>query len=437
MKGRFMRRSRAAAILAAALGLAALAGCASGPAPAPKVARGLALVVPKNGDPKLYAAGDTAFGLNLLGAWCAAQPNANLVFSPSVLASALGMAYLGARGQTAAQMAQALHLPDVPPASGSPATPALLAGLHARLAALRTASGPGVTVAASDQVWADPNLPPLSAYLNDVATGYDAGVGQTPLLKDPSLAADQINAAIARDTRNEITKLVTADMLHQADMLHPIGWVLTSALYLNATWETPFEASDTRPGPFTPAAGGPVTAQYMHGYNLRTAASGGWTGVSLPYQGDKLAMLALLPPAGAGDCVLPAAADLAAIAGGVRAAGSSEYAEIGFPKLSIATNARMDDELKKLGMGAAFDGSADFTGLSSKAERLGFVQQAATLKIGEKGTVAAAAAAAGIVSAMGHAPTQEVDFNRPYLLLVTDTRTGEPLFLAKVANPAH
>jgi serpin B len=420
-----MRRSRAAAILAAALGLAALAGCASGPPPAPKVARGVALVVP-NADAKPYAAGDTAFGLSLLSAWCAARPNANLVFSPSVLSSALGMAYLGARGQTAVQMAQALHLP----AGGSPATSALLAGLHARLAALRSAAGPGVTVAASDQVWADPGLPPLPAYLNDVATGYDAGVGQAPFQKDPSLAADQINAAIARDTRDQITKLVTPGMLQG------IGWVLTSALYLNAAWDTPFEAYDTQPGPFTPAAGKAVTAQYMHGYNFPTAASGGWTGVSLPYQGGKLAMLALLPPAGAGGCARPAPADLAAIAGGVRA-GKPDYAAIGFPKLSIAVNARMDDELKKLGMGQAFTDSADFTGLSRQAGKLGFVQQAATLKIGEKGTVAAAAAAVGVVPAAGHVITREVDFNRPYLLVVMDTRTGEPLFLAKVANPAR
>jgi len=26
-------------------------------------------------------------------------------------------------------------------------------------------------------------------------------------------------------------------------------------------------------------------------------------------------------------------------------------------------------------------------------------------------------------------------FDRPYLMLVTDTATGEPLFLAEVANP--
>jgi serine protease inhibitor len=28
-----------------------------------------------------------------------------------------------------------------------------------------------------------------------------------------------------------------------------------------------------------------------------------------------------------------------------------------------------------------------------------------------------------------------VSFNRPYLMLVTDRATGEPLFMARVANP--
>jgi serine protease inhibitor len=30
----------------------------------------------------------------------------------------------------------------------------------------------------------------------------------------------------------------------------------------------------------------------------------------------------------------------------------------------------------------------------------------------------------------------QVLFDRPYLMLVTDSATGEPLFMARVANPA-
>jgi 2-keto-3-deoxy-L-rhamnonate aldolase RhmA len=52
-----------------------------------------------------------------------------------------------------------------------------------------------VTVNASDQVWADPALPTERSYLNAVATGYDAGVAQAPLLRDPEQARQEINRA--------------------------------------------------------------------------------------------------------------------------------------------------------------------------------------------------------------------------------------------------
>ena len=62
-------------------------------------------------DPRPYGTADTALGLDLLGAYCRSDPGANVVLSPSSLASGLGMAYLGARGGTARAMAGVLHLP--------------------------------------------------------------------------------------------------------------------------------------------------------------------------------------------------------------------------------------------------------------------------------------------------------------------------------------
>ena len=138
-------------VLAAALALG-LAGCGTttAPQPGPVIAHGAALREPLV-SPRPYGAADTAFGLDVLGAWCRADPQANLVLSPSSLASGLGMAYLGARGATARAMDGVLHLPA---ANGQ----ALEAGLQARSAALRGLDGPGVTVKAADQVGADPTL---------------------------------------------------------------------------------------------------------------------------------------------------------------------------------------------------------------------------------------------------------------------------------------
>src|SRR5581483_3139218 len=113
------------------------------------MAHGVAAREP-SASPRPLGAADTAFGLSVLGAWCRTSPRANLVLSPSSLASGLGMAYLGAGGGTARAMARVLHLPV--------AGPPLAAQLQARLTARRGLDRPGVTVASSDQVWTDPSL---------------------------------------------------------------------------------------------------------------------------------------------------------------------------------------------------------------------------------------------------------------------------------------
>ena len=409
-------------------------GCASappkaGPGSTPVTAHGVAAIEPA-ADPRPLGAADTAFGLDVLRAWCAQYPRQNLVFSPSTLATALGLAYLGARGTTAQAMARVLHLPAV-------GANALAAQLQARSRALGSLDAPGVTLAASNQVWADPALPPLRGYLNAAATGYGAGVNQAPFSTDPQRAADEINQAISAATRGHIPQIVTPGTVDG------IGWVLTSALYMDAAWATPFDPNQTDSGPFAPDVPSdsktrPVTVKYMNGPGFRYAAADGWSAVSLPYEGRKLTMIALLPPPGAGTCTLPGQATLRTMTATLSASGSRADTAVSLPKVDLSTGGSIGDMkavLQRLGMGMAFGHSADFTGLSQQACCIGFVQQAATLQVGEKGTVAAAAAAVGIEALAGTAAARTVVFDRPYLMLVTDTSTGEPLFLAKVANP--
>ena len=414
--------------LRAAAGVAVLAllaaGCGSNPVPPPVMAHGVAAREPLV-DPRPYGTADMALGLDVLGAYCRSDPQANLVLSPSSLASGLGMAYLGARGGTARAMASVLHLP----AAGGQA---LAAGLQARSAALHELDGPGVTLDASDQVWADPSLTTERTYLNAVATGYDAGLAKAPLLKDPERARQEINQAIATATKGQIPHVLTPGSLD-----NQIGWVLTDALYMHAAWATPFDPDETSPGPFTTATGRPVTAQFMLGGQYRAVSAGGWTAAWLPYRGGKLAMEALLPPAGSAGCTLPAAAALGAMTSRLASGQPGTLTRsVSFPKVNLATQVSMKPVLTRLGMGVAFSPAADFTGLSRQACCIGLVEHAATLAIGEKGTVASAATAVGIVASAGRLLPPQVSFDRPYLMVMTDRATGEPLFMARVANPA-
>jgi serpin B len=396
------------------------AGCATAEAAPPPLAvsRGVALTEP-DADARPYGAADTAFGFNLLGAWCRQDPRQNLLLSPASMATGLGMAYLGARGATARAMADVLQLPTT-------TDQALLAGLRARTGALAGLNGPGVKLSASNQVWADPSVKTNQDYLNALATGYQAGVARVPLLTDPAQAAERIDQAVSAATEGQIQHLVNAGMLQS------LGWLLTSALYLNADWATPFQASQTYQQPFTTATGQKVSPQFLHGGGYQVGSAGGWTGVTLPYRGSRLAMVALLPPAGDSGCSMPAGSTLTAItAKGVQ--GS-----IAMPKVKLSSAGSFMGLLKTLGMGVAFGGAADFAGISPQAASIGLVQQDATLQVTEKGTVAAAATAVGIVASAGMAPIGKVvTFDRPYLLLITSAATGEPLFLVRVTNPVN
>jgi serine protease inhibitor len=394
------------------------AGCASAEAAPPPaaVSHGVAATEPA-ADARPYGEADTAFGLNLLGAWCRADSQQNLLLSPASMATALGMAYLGAKGATAQAMAKALQLPSATTA----------AGLEARTRALASLDGPGVTLNQSNQVWADPSLKTNQAYLNALATGYQAGLDRVPLLTDPGQAAEQIDQAVSTATKGQIQHLVNAGMLAN------LGWVLTSALYLNATWATRFQASDTYSQQFTTGTGQTVSPQFLHGAGYQVGTADGWTGVTLPYQGGQVKMVALLPPGTASaNCAMPGAGTLAA----VESRGIT--GSIALPKVTLSSSGGFTGLLSELGMDIAFGGSANFTGISQQAGDIGLVQQDATLRVNEKGTVAAAATAVGITATAAQAPVGPViTFDRPYLMLITSAATGEPLFLVRVVNPMN
>jgi serpin B len=421
------RRRRATGLAAVAVTAALAAGCGSRPGPAllaaPGQVRGVAAVEPAVSS-RPYAAGDLRFGLDLLHLLCTQQPDQNIVLSPASLATSLGLAYLGAQGATARAIAGVLHLP---PASGG----VLLAGLQARERALRDLDGPGVTVADASQVWSDPKLIPLRSYLNAAATAYGAGLNRAPLLTDPARAAAQINAAVASVTRGHIRNLVSAPML--AD----VAWVLTDALYLKASWATPFESPQVTPAPFRTAAGVQVRAQYLTGGPFTSATLDGWTAVALPYRGGRLAMDALLPPPaqGSGSCPDAPATVISSLAASVAGSSAAAGTDVALPEVNLSTEAELGSALSKLGMGIAFTPAADFTGLSPQAQDIGTVVHAATLRVDAQGTVASAASAVTVMPLALRIVTTQVRFDRPYLLLVTDTQTSEPLFLARVANP--
>ncbi len=364
------------------------------------------------------AAADDAFGADLYR--LLTEDATETVFSPVSVAAALRMALCGARGQTAAELAGALH--EAPDAAA--------AGLHATSAVVRDAAADGsVTLRAPGIVWVQSGLPLLPGFTSQVG---DA-VTQVGFAEAPEAARAEINRVIAETTAGKISGLLPAGAISGQTRL-----VLTSAIYLKAAWADRFPEAATRDAPFYPD--GPdrpgLTVPMMRGTAARMYVRGdGYQAVVLPYRGSTLAMAVVLPD-GPPTTLRPVIA-----AGGLRGllAGASRYqVTLSLPRFRVQAAFDLVPVLRRLGVTAAFTREADFSGITA-AERLliSAVAHKAYVDVDEQGTEAAAATAIAFrPSAAFRAPpavTMVVD--QPFLFTIIHTPTGLPLFAGQVSHP--
>ena len=105
------------------------------------------------------------------------------------------------------------------------------------------------------------------------------------------------------------------------------------------------------------------------------------------------------------------------------------------PKFEVRTSADLKTPLDTLGLGPAFSGAADFSGITKQEQLLisGVVHQA-FVKVNEAGTEAAAATA--VTFGPTSAPqTRPVKFYRPFVFAIRDNATGAVVFLGRIMSP--
>ena len=353
-----------------------------------------------------------AFGRDLYAQLCAAEPGSNLAISPASAADALGLLWRGADpGDVRDAVGKLLHLPgwnnDV------------MAALAARTAAIaRLADDADARVLESNRVWIQSGLQPADGYLDDVATAYDATLRALDFGGDPGGATDAINKQVSDDTQELIPKLF--ESLDPSTVA-----VLTNAIYLKADWATPFDG-ESPDAPFTRLDGSAVQVPMMGSSqaSFRGTHAAGWTSAVLPYKGDTLRAVVLLPPADWDGCALPGAEAYDQLRQG------SEDALVAMPRFSV--DAPVDgfaEALMALGLpGGPYSQLAPESQLSSAVQKV-------VVKVDEKGTEAAAATGLAVETSARIAPL-ELILDRPFLFTIEDTATGSPLFWVRVADPS-
>ena len=379
-----------------------------------------------------------------------ATGNENLCVSPYSIESALAMTFAGADGQTRTEMARVLHFPG-----DASAVPSSLASLQRSLEemSVKTAElvkeakrfgGPSepITLTIANRLFAQKGYDFRESFLTLVKQNYGAAFEPLDFVTDSSGARQHINHWVADQTHDRIRDLIPANALNKMTRL-----VLANALYLKAPWADPFSEKTTQPEPFHVRGGAPVDVPTLR----KEAAFGfakreGFIAVSLPYVGNDLQFLVLLPDDVNG---------LRALESGLTASMLAECAkletreevDLHLPKFKFEPpTIALAENLQALGMKSAFDiprGSANFDGIAPRKPNdylyISNVFHKTFIAVDEKGTEAAAATAVVMMRATGMAGPKpkpiEVRVDRPFVYAIQHVPSGVCLFLGRVTDP--
>jgi serpin B len=371
----------------------------------------------------------------------------NLCISPYSIDSALAMTFAGADGETRSEMARVLHFPndsDVP--SSFSALQHSLEQMSAKTAELVKQSkqfgGPSepITLTIANRLFAQKGYHFRDAFLALVKQNFGGAFEPLDFVTDPAAATQQINKWVADQTRNRIRDLIPGGALDKTTRL-----VLANALYLKAPWASEFSQNATQRESFF-VRGAPVDVPMMRKTtNFGYARREGFSVVSLPYAGNDLQFVVLLPDDidGLHGLESKLSADVLAACAKLE----KRDVDLHLPKFKLEPpTITLAKQFETLGMKTAFDqpkGSANFDKIAPRTPDdylyISQVFHKTFIAVDEKGTEAAAATAVAMLagSALRSPPPPpiEVKVDRPFVYAIQHVPSGVCLFLGRVTDP--
>lgn len=434
---------RVRVLVALGLGLAGQPSAAQSPETAaderPAPVRLAPVPSPLDAGGRAAVAGINAFSLDLYHRTL--KPGENHFLSPASVSVAVGLAYRGARGETAVELERVLRF-------GQP--PGEYLRTNAQILASINFAGPGRELRTGNALWLQESMSLLPEYVTDMARFAGAGLQYVDFKQGPDTARARINDWVEDRTRGKIK-----DLLQPADIGLLTRAVLVNTIYWKGAWANTFAKAATRPEPFTTLVGDKSVIPLMHQQDqFRVIERGGVKAISLPYEGGEIEMVVFLPNSPKGLPPFEATLTPEELMGWFRALEAAPWRDtvLTLPKMHVEWRQDLVDTLKAAGASVAFSDDADFTGMMSfpqtseplaKGLTISKVVHQTYLDVDEVGSEAAAATAVImdiIVTGKGGPPPPPPFIfraDKPFLFLLRDRRTGLILFMGRyVAPPA-
>ena len=349
----------------------------------------------------------------------------NIFFSPVSIFTAFAITYEGAKGDTADEIQQFFGFPTDEQERKNKFQSMLKGFNDSGIMGINTAE---YTLHMANALWIANHFEPRQEYIDTAKTYYDSKVGKVDFVTNEGV--NTINEWVSSQTQNKIEKLFEEDSTDELTAL-----IITNAIYFKGEWVHKFIPEFTHQADFHINEHDTVKVQMMDldKPRLNYAENELLQIIQLPYKGDKISMLVLLPKKVDGLQSLEENLDLENLS---RWKNSLEENIVGvyLPKFSSDTEYDLKEILQRMGMQIPFDSNmADFSGIVDDQIYIDSAIHKAFVNVDEAGTEAAAAT--GINARLQSGPPNTFRADHPFIFIIQDDSNGNILFIGRVVNP--
>lgn len=374
-------------------------------------------------------AANATFSLELLRKLCEKKSGQNVFFSPLSISSALSMVLLGSRGSTEAQITKVLSLNNAQDAHS---------GYQSLLSEINDPNTKYI-LRTANRLYGEKTFQFLPSFIESSEKSYHAGLEQTDFMHAWEDSRKQINGWVEERTEGKIQNLLAEGIVDSLTRL-----VLVNAIYFKGNWEKQFDKERTTERPFRINKNETRPVQMMFKkdtFNMTYIGDFQTKILELPYVGNELSMIILLP-----DAIQDGSTGLERLERELTYEKLTEWinpemmdsteVRVSLPRFKLEESYDLKPLLSSMGMPDAFDlGKADFSGISSGNELvLSEVVHKSFVEVNEEGTEAAAATAAVMMMRCAMI-VPEFTADHPFLFFIRHNKTSSILFCGRFCCP--
>ncbi|XP_041037552.1 neuroserpin [Carcharodon carcharias] len=359
------------------------------------------------------------------------EKDGNIFYSAFSIANALGMVELGAGGTTLEQIQHVMGYNYMQKGEEF--------DLLWELSQSMKADSQQYVMKLANSLFVEKGFQLSDKFLQMLKKYFSASVENIDF-SQPSSVADHINEWVQNQTNNKIPNLLSPKDFNALTRL-----VLVNAIYFKGNWKSQFRGENTRTFPFTKDDESEIQISMMYQQgdfyygefsDGSNEAGGVYQVLEMPYIGDKMSMMIVLPRQ---------EVQLATLEPLIKTQLINEWAssvkkqkvEVYLPRFKVMQNIDLKEVLAGLGISEIFGVDADLSAMIATEKKDLCISKAihsSFIEVNEEGSEAAAASEMIAVSRM-MVLNPQVIADHPFFFLIRNRRTGTILFMGRVMHP--